>query len=75
MIVEVSLRVTTDDGMPCVLAEERVMVIQTHADYEGNVLKAAAALEEAIDRQHAAAKKQVRLTREIDPSLGQQPEG
>lgn len=69
MIVEVSFAITTDDGMLAVLAVERRLVVQTYADFEGNALKAAAALDDAAERCAADAKRQVVQVRGTDPML------
>jgi hypothetical protein len=66
VIIEVVLRIAADDGMPFVLAEERRMVVQAAGDFEGNVLKGGASLEDAVARTLADAKQQIRRYREAD---------
>lgn len=65
MIVTVVLQIATDDGIPAAMAEERQLVIQAAGDLEGNVLKAAAVLDDAVERCRVSMKRQVRQTREI----------
>jgi hypothetical protein len=67
VIVAVTVGIYADETMtPFVLAEERRLVVQVHEDFEGNVLKGAAALEDSIDRATKEAQRQIRLYRETD---------
>lgn len=67
MIASVTVRLAADDGIPLVIAEEHEMVVQV-PDFEANVLKGAAKLDDLIDSCRKKAQQQVRAYREGDAS-------
>lgn len=73
MIVEVVLRVTDDTGLPAAESVARRLVVQTAADYEGNLLKSAAALDDLVERCHGEMRMQVQQLRGADPMLHHEP--
>lgn len=67
MIVQVTLAIHTDDGIPVVLADERLLVAQGVADFEGTVARCAMTLDETVERATKNAQRQIRAYREAGP--------
>jgi hypothetical protein len=68
VIVECTLRVVTDEGTPAIVAEGRRMVVQEVADFEGNLLKAAAALGDLVADAERQVQAQVAAYRRAIPA-------
>lgn len=70
MIVEVRLAVTTDDGLPLVLAERRVLVVQTPGDLDANASKGLVVMGDLVTDGLDDVKRQVRAYRELPAPEG-----
>lgn len=65
MIVTVVMRVTTDDGLPMLMSEASVSVLQT--DFESNMARAGMMLDELTEAGVKSMQRQMRAHRDNPP--------
>lgn len=70
MIVTVAMRVTTDDGIPMLMSEQSVSVLQV--DFESNMARAGMTLDDLTGAATKSMQRQLRALRDNPPPL---PEG
>lgn len=66
MIVHVTLRVETDDGIPMLLYSRTDAVLQT--DFEGNLAKAGMTMDDTIEEGRKSIQRQLRAYRDNPPA-------